>query len=140
MATSAGSSESSFPSSASSSDASPLSSSTASPSDSSFGGSVDTASGPGASNVSRSGTDMFARVVQGAHETVDRLAETAAPHVQRLTQGVGNASGSLHQRADQMREVSDEWAENLRDTVRENPLAALAAALAVGVIVARITS
>jgi ElaB/YqjD/DUF883 family membrane-anchored ribosome-binding protein len=94
----------------------------------------------GDGEAQRSGNDMFARVVQGAHDTVDRLAETAAPHVQRLTQGVDSASDTLHQRADQVREVSDEWAENLRETVRENPLAALAAALAVGVIVARLTS
>jgi ElaB/YqjD/DUF883 family membrane-anchored ribosome-binding protein len=96
---------------------------------------------PGGDNsVQREATDMFARVVQGAHDTVDRLAETAAPHVQRLSQGVDNASDTLHQRADQVRETGDEWAESLRHTVRENPLTALAAALAVGVIVARLTS
>lgn len=84
-------------------------------------------------------SDVLNRVVQGAHHTIDRLAETAAPHVQRLEQGVSSASESLHQRADHVREVGDEWAESLRSTVRENPLAALATALAVGVLIARIT-
>lgn len=81
---------------------------------------------------SRDDNDMFSRVVQGAHETIDRLADSAAPHVHRLQDTVSS-------RADQAREVSDEWAENLRSTVRENPLAAVAAALAVGVLIARLT-
>lgn len=80
------------------------------------------------SEGARSGDDVLARVVHGAHETIDRLAETAAPHVQRLSEGTGH-----------MREVGDEWTESLRTTVRENPLAAVATALAIGMLVARIT-
>jgi len=76
--------------------------------------------------------DMLSRVVQGAHQTIDRLAETAAPHVQRLQEGVGA-------RAEHVKEVGDEWAESLRCTVRDNPLAAVATALALGVLIARLT-
>ena len=84
--------------------------------------------------------DVLAQVVQGAHNTVDRLAETAAPHVQRLQEGVNSASEMLQSRTDQAREVGDEWAESLRTTVREHPLASLAAALAIGMVVAKLTS
>ena len=35
--------------------------------------------------------------------------------------------------------MGDEWAESLRCTVRENPLAAVATALVVGVLIARLT-
>ncbi|MCW5659575.1 MAG: hypothetical protein KIT60_17890 [Burkholderiaceae bacterium] len=81
--------------------------------------------------------DLIGRIAQSAHETIDRLAETAAPHVSRLQ---GSLSGdALHQRADQVRELRDEWTESLRETVRENPLAAVGIALAVGVLVARLT-
>ena len=76
--------------------------------------------------------DMLGRVVQGAHQTIDKLAESAAPHLQRLQEGVGA-------RADQVKQVSDEWAESLRGTVRDNPLAAVATALALGVLIARLT-
>jgi ElaB/YqjD/DUF883 family membrane-anchored ribosome-binding protein len=79
------------------------------------------------------------RVVHGAHDTIDRLADTAAPHVQRLQEGVSAATEAMQSRAGQLRETGDEWAEGLRNTVRENPLAALAAALAVGMVVARLT-
>lgn len=85
------------------------------------------------------GSEVFERVVQGAHQAIDSLAETAAPHVQRLQQGLSSAGGSLHTRMDHARDVGDEWAESLRVTVRENPLAAVATALAVGVLIARLT-
>lgn len=67
------------------------------------------------------------RVVQGAHHTIDRLAERAAPKVQRM-----------HDGAERARQVGDEWIEDLRGTVRERPLAALATALVVGVLIARL--
>ena len=46
----------------------------------------------------------------------------------------------MHARADQARELSDEWTESLRTTVRENPLASVAAALAIGLLLAKLTS
>ena len=82
--------------------------------------------------------DVLNRVVQGAHQTIDRLAETAAPHAMRLQDGVASAGNLLHSRAQQAREMGSEWAETLRCTVRENPLAAIGTALALGVLVARL--
>jgi ElaB/YqjD/DUF883 family membrane-anchored ribosome-binding protein len=82
--------------------------------------------------------DVLGRVVQGAHDAIDRMAETAAPAVQRLQDGVQAAGETLSQRADDARALRDEWAESLRSTVREHPLAAVATALAVGVLVARL--
>lgn len=83
--------------------------------------------------------DLLDRVVEGAHQAIDRLADGAAPHVQRLQQGVADAGDALHERAGQAREMGDEWVESLRGTVREHPLAAVATALAVGVLIARLT-
>lgn len=82
--------------------------------------------------------DVLNRVVQGAHSAIDRMADTAAPAVQRLQDGVQAASDTLSQRADDARAMGEEWAESLRSTVREHPLAAIATALAVGVLVARL--
>jgi ElaB/YqjD/DUF883 family membrane-anchored ribosome-binding protein len=81
---------------------------------------------------------MLNRVVQGAHSAIDRMAETAAPTVQKLQEGVQAASDTLSQRADDARAMSEAWAESLRSTVREHPLAAVATALAVGVLVSRL--
>ena len=75
--------------------------------------------------------DMLTRVVQGAHQTIDRLADSAAPHVQRLQEGVGA-------RAQQAKAAGDQWTESLRCTVRDNPIAAVASALALGVLLDRL--
>jgi hypothetical protein len=44
--------------------------------------------------------------------------------------------------SDQMehwRETGDEWAESVRETVREHPIGALATALLAGMLIARLT-
>lgn len=83
--------------------------------------------------------DLMGRVVQGAHDTIDRLAEKAAPPLAQLSESLSHAGESMQGKADAWRATGDEWAESLRGTVRENPLAALAAAVAVGVLVARLS-
>ncbi|MDR7297810.1 ElaB/YqjD/DUF883 family membrane-anchored ribosome-binding protein [Pelomonas aquatica] len=85
------------------------------------------------------GQDVLNRVVQGAHQAIDRMADTAAPAVQKVQDGVHAASEALSQRAHDARELGDEWCESLRCTVRDNPLTAVATALAVGVLIARLT-
>ena len=100
---------------------------------------MSSSSGNGALSASSAPNDMLSKVVEKAHATIDRLAETAAPHVQRLSQGASSASDVLHDRAGQARELGDEWTESLRTTVRDNPLATVAAALALGVIIAKLS-
>lgn len=82
--------------------------------------------------------ELMRRVVQGAHETIDHLADAAAPQVQKLQQGVDDAGQRLHARADQIRTLGDEWMASLRGTVRESPLTAVATALLLGMLVARV--
>ena len=94
---------------------------------------------PSSSASSSAKPELLDRVVQGAHDTVDKLADKARPQVQRLQESAVSASDSLHARADQARELGDEWAESLRATVREHPLAALGTALALGIVVARLS-
>jgi ElaB/YqjD/DUF883 family membrane-anchored ribosome-binding protein len=84
--------------------------------------------------------DVMRRVVQGAHEAVDRLADKAIPAVERLRGTYNDAAETLKQRADQAADLKDEWTESLRMAVREHPLAAIGTALALGVILAKLTS
>lgn len=58
------------------------------------------------------------RVVQGAHQTID----------------------ALHQHTREWRGLQQEWTECARITVRENPLAALATAAAVGALIGLLCS
>ena len=79
------------------------------------------------------------RMAQGAHHTIDRLAESAAPHIERVEGALAGVTEHLKVQAKQVREKGDEWADDLRATVRRNPLSALVAAVAVGALIARIT-
>jgi ElaB/YqjD/DUF883 family membrane-anchored ribosome-binding protein len=84
--------------------------------------------------------DVMRRVVQGAHEAVDRIADKAIPAVERLRGSYNDATDALKEKADQAADLKDEWTESLRTAVREHPLAAVGTALALGVILARLTS
>lgn len=78
------------------------------------------------------GSELVSRVAQGLHETVDRVAEKAGPAVQKI-------EVTVHDQMNRARELSDEYANSLRGTVRERPLTSVLVALAAGVILSRIT-
>lgn len=91
-------------------------------------------------SADRKADAMLDRLVKGAHETIDRLAEKAAPLADRLGQSADSASQTLRAKADDLSELQQEWMESMRSAVRENPLTAVLAAAAIGVIVAKLTS
>lgn len=75
--------------------------------------------------------EQFRRVVDSAHAAVDRLADAAEPHVQTLQRELAAMGAALDTNA-------DAWGERARQSVRDHPLGTVAAALAVGVLVARV--
>ncbi|HSW03319.1 hypothetical protein [Aquabacterium sp.] len=99
----------------------------------------DTALLPEAGHEPPATVDLLKRLVQGAHDTIDSLADSATPALQHLAEGVSGAEAAVHAKTDQLRETGDAWAEILRRAVRDNPLVAVAAALAVGALIARIS-
>lgn len=72
--------------------------------------------------------ELLDKVVRGAHQSIDRLE-----------QSVSGAAEALQARGEHWRETGDEWTESLRTTVREHPLAAIGVALALGMLIARLT-
>lgn len=99
----------------------------------------DTSMLPGSEKAPPAAVGLLKTAVQGAHNTIDHLADRAAPAVRQLAESVSAAGETLHAKSDQWRETGDEWVEGVRTTVRCNPLASVAAALALGVVIARIT-
>jgi len=59
--------------------------------------------------------------------------------MRQLGENISAAEDALHAKTDQLRNTRDEWVESMRTTVRRNPLVSVAAALALGAVVARIT-
>lgn len=94
---------------------------------------------PGSEKAGPAAVGLLQNAVQGAHHTIDRLADSAEPAVRQLGESVSAAGETLHEKTDQLRQTRDEWVEGVRTTVRGNPLASVAAALALGAVIARIT-
>lgn len=132
-------SSSSYPPSSTDDRMSPMSGNSPMGSSSTSGASAGAVGSSMGSTSTSSKPELMDRVVQGAHDTVDKLAEKARPQVERLQHTASSASESLHARADHARELGEEWAESLRSTVREHPLAAVGTALALGLIIARLS-
>jgi len=99
----------------------------------------DTSMLPGSEKAPPAAIGVLNNAVQGAHDTIDRLADRAAPAVRQLGESVAAVGETLQTKTDQLREKRDVWVEGTRSTVRRNPLAAVAAALALGAVIARIT-
>ena len=82
--------------------------------------------------------DLLNRATQEAHETVDRLADGAAPAVQQIGERVPEVEDTLSAKANHLRETRDDWAESMRSTVRNNPLASMIAAVLLGALGVRV--
>jgi ElaB/YqjD/DUF883 family membrane-anchored ribosome-binding protein len=93
---------------------------------------------PGSEKATTSVVGLLNNTVQGAHNTIDRLADSAAPAAQQLGAQVSAAADAMHAKTDRLRDTRDEWVEGARSTVRGSPLVSIAAAFALGAVIARI--
>lgn len=94
---------------------------------------------PGSERPPSPAVRLLKRAVQQAHDAIDRLAGQAMPAARRLGETVSAAEDALHARKGQLRETGEGWTEGVRSTVRDNPLASIAAALALGALIARLS-
>jgi ElaB/YqjD/DUF883 family membrane-anchored ribosome-binding protein len=77
--------------------------------------------------------------VIGSNNTIERIADAARPTMQHVSDTVSAAAQAVNVKAGQLRETSDAWLDGARDTVRSNPLAVVAGALALGLLISRLT-
>jgi ElaB/YqjD/DUF883 family membrane-anchored ribosome-binding protein len=98
----------------------------------------DTSMLPGSEQAPAPAAAALKSAVQAAHQTIDSLSERAAPAVQQLGEQFTAAEAALHSKTALLRDTRDAWLESARCTVRDKPLASLAAALGVGLVLARI--
>jgi ElaB/YqjD/DUF883 family membrane-anchored ribosome-binding protein len=98
----------------------------------------DTSLLPGSETAPPAAVGVLKDAVQGAHDTIDRLADRAEPAVRQLGESVAAAGETLHAKTHQLRETRDAWVEDARSTVRARPLVCIAAAFALGAVIARL--
>jgi len=79
-------------------------------------------------------TRAMENVAQGAHQTIDRVAERVAPAAAKLNTGVDQASAALKAGVDQFSTV----VEGARNRVRENPMISIAVVAGAGLLLARL--
>jgi ElaB/YqjD/DUF883 family membrane-anchored ribosome-binding protein len=82
---------------------------------------------------------LLEQAVQGAHDTINKVADSAAPVIHEMGERAAAVEDTLRTTADQLRASGDEWVESARTSVRSRPLMAVAAALTLGLVIARIT-
>lgn len=98
----------------------------------------DTSMLPGSETAPPAAVGLLKHAMQGAHDAVDRLADAAVPAVHQLGDRASAAAEAVTVKTRQLRDLSDDWVDGARATVRRHPLTALAAALALGVVIARV--
>jgi ElaB/YqjD/DUF883 family membrane-anchored ribosome-binding protein len=91
-------------------------------------------------NVTDRGHTTVDRVAQSAHEAIDRIAGKAGPAVERLRTSTGNIGSTLREKADSLGELEEQWVENTRGYIRENPLTAIAIGVLAGVLLSKLSS
>lgn len=99
----------------------------------------DTSMLPGSEKAPPAATSLLKNAVRGAHNTIDRMADSAAPAVQHMGESLTAAEEALQEKAHQLRDTRDEWVGSVRTRVRSHPLTTLAAVFALGALVGRIT-
>lgn len=110
---------------------------------SSSAGSAESSGGFSASSSSAGAGDpsgKIDRLAKTAHEKIDQMADKAEPTRERLHGGVDQAAAAMKARADKLERVQDEWITSMRDCVRDHPIASIATALAVGMLIDRLLS
>ena len=99
----------------------------------------DTSLLPGSERPTPPVVNLLNQAVQGAHDTIDRIADSATPVARQLGERASAAEQALQAKTAQLRETRDEWADGVRARVRDNPLSCIAAAAVLGAVVARLT-
>jgi hypothetical protein len=63
----------------------------------------DTSMLPGTEKAPPAAVDLLNHAVQGAHDIIDRLADSAAPAMRQLGENISAAEDALHAKTDQLR-------------------------------------
>lgn len=82
--------------------------------------------------------ETIERATQGAQQAAERLSEKAAYAKEQIKSGYEQASAALSAGMEDLGELQEEWLASARGYVQQHPLVSVAAALAIGVLLARL--
>jgi ElaB/YqjD/DUF883 family membrane-anchored ribosome-binding protein len=91
---------------------------------------------PGAAGIGR----IAGNIAERAPAALDRLTETAQHTMERVTQAASQAAARLGERGDELLALQGRALNTARSYAREHPVATVAIALAIGLLISRLTS
>ena len=91
---------------------------------------------PGTTSAARYGESA----AEKASEGLSRLSDTAQQTMDRVTQAATQTANRLSERGQELWDMRGEAAETARSYVREHPIATIGIAIAVGLLISRLTS
>lgn len=92
---------------------------------------------PGGATTAEAG-EALGRAKQGAQQAAERLGEKAAYAKEQVKEGYDQAKEALSAGMQDLDALQEEWLANARGYVQAHPLVSVTAALAIGVLLARL--
>lgn len=83
-------------------------------------------------------SETIERATQGAQQASERLSEKAAYAKEQIKSSYEQASAALSAGMEDLGELQEEWLASARGYVQQHPLVSVAAALAIGMLLARL--
>lgn len=83
-------------------------------------------------------SETLDKMEQGAHRTVNQVADAVAAGMKNAQQAFTKVSKNVQQKSRQWKDDGNEWTESLRETVKQTPLTSIATAFLIGALVTHV--
>ena len=80
------------------------------------------------------------KLTEQASAGLSRLSDTAQQTMGRVSQAASQAASRLSEKGHEFYDMRGEYVESARSYVREHPIAAIGIAIAIGLVISRLTS
>lgn len=94
----------------------------------------------GMQGSSQGGAGTVEKLTEQASAGLSRLSDTAQQTMGRVTQAASQAAGRLSDKGHELYDLQSEYIDTARSYVREHPMAAIGIAIAIGLVISRLTS
>ena len=94
----------------------------------------------GMQGSSQSGSGTVEKLTEQATAGFNRLSDTAQQTMGRVSQAASQAASRLSEKGQALYDMQGEYVETARTYVRQHPIAAIGIAIAVGLLISRLTS
>jgi len=94
----------------------------------------------GMQGSSQSGAGTVDKLAEQASAGLSRLSDTAHQTMGRVSQAASQAASRLSDKGLELYDMQSEYVETARTYVRQHPIAAIGIAIAIGLLISRLTS